>query len=278
LSSQGKHEAFAHLTELLAENVNKLEAVKQMQAADDSGRTAYEIMTDFDPVMDTHRTQIVDELLEDVDVHVYLHALSGRYFAARQLYLVFAPLVFLTGIVTMASLGNSDVELPARERRGMSIFIGFCATLAMFLHLSNHGLRFGSRAALHRSAAHDLAELQVELAYQHVSGFVTGEDGESAPVDVPMVKKRLETIKEACKSEVPVDLVELYTLLRKHLSHWLVEARVPKVGPDYKMLKGIAYTRAEITVTHCFGWPFRCPAPKGAVRTCLHTVKRRGKK
>ena len=273
IAPQGKHEVFAHLATLLAENVNKIEAVKQLHLEDDSGRSAFEIMADFNPVVDTHIRHIVDELLEEIIVCKQLHGLAGRYYAARQYYLIFMPLVFFSCIFCFASFGNADEELPVKVRNNMSIFIGFMSTISVFLHLGNHGMKFSSRAAMHRSAAHDLQELEQELTFQHVNGFVTGEDGESAPIDVAMVKKRLETVKEACKSKAPVELEELYTLLRKHLNHWLIEARVPKVGPDYEMLKAVAYSRAEVAVTHTIGWPFRCPQPKAAVRTTLQTVR-----
>jgi hypothetical protein len=59
-----------------------------------------------------------------------------------------------------------------------------------------------------------LQDLKLELDFRHVAGYVTGDDGEGPPVDVPAVMKRLETIKRMCKSDVPSDLVRPRSFLR----------------------------------------------------------------
>ena len=52
-----------------------------------------------------------------------------------------------------------------------------------------------------------LQDLKTELDFRHVAGFVTGDDGETPPIDVPGITKRLDPIKRMCKSDVPTDLV-----------------------------------------------------------------------
>jgi hypothetical protein len=59
-----------------------------------------------------------------------------------------------------------------------------------------------------------LQDLKLELDFRHVAGYVTGDDGEGPPVDVPAVMKRLDTIKRMCKSDVPSDLVRTHSSLR----------------------------------------------------------------
>lgn len=93
------------------------------------------------------------------------------------------------------------------DKRSLALASGFLSTLCAGLHIANNGFRYKARAAAHKSAAHDLQELKLELDFRHVAGYVTGDDGEAPPLDVPTVMKRLDTIKRMCKSDVPSDLV-----------------------------------------------------------------------
>ena len=64
----GKHEVFAYLISLC-------ESPMQLELEDDTGRTPFEILAAYNPVLDTHRNIVVDELREDVYVHLQLHSL-----------------------------------------------------------------------------------------------------------------------------------------------------------------------------------------------------------
>ena len=64
----GKHEVFAYLISLC-------ESPMQLELEDDTGRTPFEILAAYNPVLDTHRNMAVDELREDVFVHLQLHSL-----------------------------------------------------------------------------------------------------------------------------------------------------------------------------------------------------------
>ena len=197
---------------------------------------------------------------------------SRRHYAANHFWGFFVPTLFLITMASGLSLNYSDPELQASHKRRMATFVGFLFVFAIFLVVGSKGRALKARAARHASAAHELRDLLCELKFQKVAGFVTGDEGETPPVDVSFVLKRFEVVKQAVRSEFPSDLAELFHLLKRHLQHWLIKTRVPKTSGDYRMLKEIAYNRAEVTVTHCVGWPFRIPSPKGAVKRVLRTV------
>jgi hypothetical protein len=101
----------------------------------------------YDPVLDAHRNLVVDELREDVLVHLQLHHLAGRYFAYRHFWFVFVPLVSLAVLAMVVSFAYATPappdpgEMGSKDKRSLALASGFLSTLCVGLHIANNGFR-----------------------------------------------------------------------------------------------------------------------------------------
>lgn len=128
-----------------------MEARDEPSAAHPDGRTALAVLAGYNGVVRKHRSVVCDELLEDIEVESHLHRLSASFYAARHFAVFYWPSLFVTLLVALCAFSIGDPETDSRNRRRMSIFVGFLATLGCALTIGMNASSFLSHAAAHAS-------------------------------------------------------------------------------------------------------------------------------
>ena len=137
---QGKFDALAYLASKASKQ--DMEARDEPTAEYHDGRTALQILAEYDGVVEKHRSVVCDELLEDIEVESQLHRLAATHYSARHFAFFYWPALFLTMLVALCAYSMGDEEASANYKRRMSIFVGFLATLAAALNIGMNQVKY----------------------------------------------------------------------------------------------------------------------------------------
>lgn len=143
------------------------------------------------------------------------HALTGRYYKVRHMWLFFLPGAVLSAIAALLSFLSTSA-LTSNISSILALIVGSLSSFSALIQTINDQLGYSSITVQHESAAHELDGILQSLTFS----FVDAMSGGKLPItehELKTIKKQVGSIELTCKTPVPQHLHSFYDSMLSEL-------------------------------------------------------------